>query len=113
MEGFHGVGRGGEEWWGKEQGIRSIIGRHKIDGDRLRMVWETEVKELICTTHEHKLRRGMLEGWGVQGRGEIKGENWEHCNSIIKINKMVLSKNFSLVLMRENKYFFHWNFFLL
>ena len=41
MEGFHGVGRGGEEWWGKEQGIRSIIGRHKIDGEWLRMVQET------------------------------------------------------------------------
>ena len=26
----------------KVQGIRSIIGRHKIDGERLRIVWETE-----------------------------------------------------------------------
>ena len=33
---------GGREEWGKVQGIRSIIGRHKIDGDRLRMVLETE-----------------------------------------------------------------------
>ena len=33
-----------------------------------------EVKELICTTHGHELRGGMLEGWGVWGGGGIKGE---------------------------------------
>ena len=32
-----------------------------------------EVKELICTTHEHVLSGGMPEGWGVQGRGGYKG----------------------------------------
>ena len=32
---FSGEGGGME---GKVQGIRSIIGRHKIDGERLRMV---------------------------------------------------------------------------
>ena len=37
MEGFQ-WGAGGEEWGWKLQGIRSIIGRHKIDGERLRMV---------------------------------------------------------------------------
>ena len=31
-------GEGEEEWAGKVQGIRSINGRHKIDGERLRMV---------------------------------------------------------------------------
>ena len=42
MEGFQ-WGRGGEEWGrGEVQGVRSIIGRHKIDGERLRMVQETE-----------------------------------------------------------------------
>ena len=51
MEGFQ-QRRGGEEWGEKVQGIRSIIGRHKIDGERLRMIQETEVKELICTTHD-------------------------------------------------------------
>ena len=35
------------------------------------MVWETE---LLCTTHGHELRRAMLEGWGMQGRGGDKGE---------------------------------------
>ena len=30
-------------------------------------------KELICTTHGHELRGGMLEG-GVQGRRGIMGE---------------------------------------
>ena len=37
MEGFQ-WGERGEEWRGKVQGIRSIIGRHKIDEERLRMV---------------------------------------------------------------------------
>ena len=32
----------------------------------------------------------MLEGWGVQGRGGIKGKNWENCNRII--NKIYLKK---------------------
>ena len=30
----------------------------------------------------------MLEGSRVQGRGRIKGEKWENCNSII--NKIYL-----------------------
>ena len=25
--------------------------------------------ELICTTHRHELRGGMLEGWGVREEG--------------------------------------------
>ena len=37
------------------------------------MVFETEFKEIIRTTHGHELRGGMLEGWGVQGGGGIKG----------------------------------------
>ena len=32
---FSGEGEG-KNGWGKVQGIRSIIGRHKIDGKRLR-----------------------------------------------------------------------------
>ena len=41
MEGFQWGGRG-EKQWGKVQGIRSIISRHKIDGERPKMVQETE-----------------------------------------------------------------------
>ena len=42
-----------------------------------------EIKDLICTTHGHELRwGGMLEGWGVQCGGGIKGEDWENCNSM-------------------------------
>ena len=37
MEGFQ-WGGGGEECGRKVQGIRSIIGRHKVDGGRLRIV---------------------------------------------------------------------------
>ena len=37
MEGFQ-WGGAEEEWEEKVQGIRSIIGRHKIDRERLRMI---------------------------------------------------------------------------
>ena len=37
MEGYQ-WGSGGEEWRGKVEGIRSIIGRHKIDRGRLGIV---------------------------------------------------------------------------
>ena len=47
-----------------------------------------EAKELICMTQGHELRRGR-RGWegggGVQGRGELRGDN---CNSIL--NKIYL-----------------------
>ena len=36
-----------------------------------------ELKELICTTHGHELKRGMLEGWEMQSGGGIKGEKLE------------------------------------
>ena len=39
MEGFQWIGRGKEEGR-KIQGIRSISGRYKTDGGRLRIVWE-------------------------------------------------------------------------
>ena len=39
----------------KVQGIRSIIGRYKIDRGRLR-IGNVEAKELICMTRGHELR---------------------------------------------------------
>ena len=92
MEGYQ---RGG---WGKGekvQGIRSVIGKHKLDGESPKMVQETEFKELIRTTNGHELRWGMLEGQAMQGRGrKIKGGNWDNCNSII--NKIYLKKQLNL-----------------
>ena len=41
MEGFQ-WGGGREVWWEKVQGRGSIISRHKIDGERSKMVQETE-----------------------------------------------------------------------
>ena len=35
------------------------------------MVWETELKELVCTTHGHELRDG--ESWRVGGC-RVEGE---------------------------------------
>ena len=69
MEGFP-WGGGREE---KVKRIRSIIGRHKIDGEKSKMVQETEFKELICTTHGHELRGGWNAG-GLGGAG-WRGDN--------------------------------------
>ena len=52
----------------KVQGIRSISGRHKIRQEEGKnSIGNGEDKELICTTHGHGLRGGMLERRGVQG----------------------------------------------
>ena len=53
------------------QGVRSIIGRNKIDGDVQNSVVNAEAKELTCTTHGHELGSGasLLEGRGVPGEG--------------------------------------------
>ena len=45
------------------QELGSIIGRYKIDGGMLRIVWEMgngEAKEPIYMTHGHELRGGGL-----------------------------------------------------
>ena len=67
---------GGEKKIGEKiQGIRSIIGRYKIDRGELKSnVGNGEAKELICTTHGHELSRGkcyMEEGYRAK---EEKGE---------------------------------------
>ena len=41
---------------GKVRGIRSIIGRYKIDGEVKNRKGNREAKELICTTHGYELR---------------------------------------------------------
>ena len=41
MEGYQ-LGGGREKMGEKLQGLRSIIGRHKIDRGRLKIVWEME-----------------------------------------------------------------------
>ena len=53
-------------------------------GERLKKgMGNRGLKELICTTHGHELRGGMLEHWGSIAEGGQRGENWEKCNSII------------------------------
>ena len=39
----------------KVQGISSINGRYKIDGEVKNSMRNGEIKELICTTHGHEL----------------------------------------------------------
>ena len=83
MEGFQWGGRGeeqGRKGTGKKKHNWQALNRW---GEVKNGIGNREVKELVCTTHGHELRRG--ECWrvgGVKG-GEIKGKNWENCNSII------------------------------
>ena len=50
METFQWEGRA-EEWGEEVQGLRSIIGRHKIDGERPKIVQETDnLKNLHAQT---------------------------------------------------------------
>ena len=78
MEGGEGAGIKKYNW---EEENRQGDVKHSIE--------KGEFKELICTTHGHKLRGLLLEGRGVPGRG-TKGKNWDSCNSII--NKIYFKK---------------------
>ena len=69
------------------QGIRSINGRHKTDGEVKNSVGNA--KELTGSAHGHELRGGSW--WeGVEGLRGIKKRKWDICNSII--NKIYFLK---------------------
>ena len=56
---------------GKVQGIRNINGRYKIDGGRLRIVWEMEKpKNLYVPSRDMNLEGEMLVGGVLQSAGE-------------------------------------------
>ena len=59
---------------GKVQGIRSLIGRYKIDREVKDSRGNGEAKELICTTRGHELKGKLLEEMGVPGGGGQRGE---------------------------------------
>ena len=60
---------------GKVQGIRSIIGRYKIDRGRLRIVQEMEKPKNLRMTHGHELRVAIAGGNGGTGWRGTKGKN--------------------------------------
>ena len=55
-------------------GLRRVIGRYKIDGDVKNSIGNGEAKELICMTHGHELREGLLEGGDCWREGEYRAE---------------------------------------
>ena len=59
----------------KVQGIRSLNGRYKIDGEVKNSIGNGEAKELICTTQGHELRRGMQVRVGCKAEGNKWGKN--------------------------------------
>ena len=61
----------------KVQGIRSIIGRYKIDGEVKNSIGNGEAKELVCMTHGHELSGGILERRSYSAEGDKgKKKNW-------------------------------------
>ena len=88
---------------GKIQGIRSIVGRHKIDRGKVKnSVGNGEAKELTSTTRGHEPLRPWEECWrvgGCRGEGDKGDKNLGQlsspCNSIInKIYLKIVIKNF-------------------
>ena len=49
------------------EGLRSVIGRYKMDGEIKNSIGNREAKELMCMTHRHELTRGVLEGKELSG----------------------------------------------
>ena len=69
----------GEKVWG----IRSIIGRYKIDRGRL-SIGNGEAKELKCMSHGHELRSGNAGGkWGAEWKQAKGRKKWDNCNTTI------------------------------
>ena len=58
---------------GNVKGIRSIIGRHKIDGERSN-IGNGEFKELTCATHGHELKGECRRVGGCRAEGEKLGK---------------------------------------
>ena len=86
------AGRGKGENWGKVRGLRSIIGRNKIDRER-NSIGNGEAKELTCTTHGFEVRGELLEGRMYWAEGDKGAGNWDNCNIIIsKIYFKILKK---------------------
>ena len=56
---------------------------HNSQGEVKNSIGNGKAKELICTTHGHELRGGLLEEKGVSGGGGQRERNWDNCNSII------------------------------
>ena len=56
------------------QGIRSVIGRYKIDGEVRNSVGNRKPKNLMCMTHGHEQWwEDCLREWGMlRGEGKIR-----------------------------------------
>ena len=71
------MGSGGRRMGGKVQGIRSMIGRHKIDkGEVNHSIGNGEAIELTCMTPGHELKGNCWREGGYQmerGKGERLG----------------------------------------
>ena len=77
------AGRGKGENEGKGTGDKKHNWQvQNRQGDVKNSTGNGEAKDLICMTHRHELRGGLLEGKGVLGGGGRR-KNWDNSNSII------------------------------
>ena len=72
---------------GNKQHNRLVRNRQ---GEVKNSIGNREAKELISTMHGHELRKGLLEGRQVLGRGRQREKNWDNYKSII--NKIYFKK---------------------
>ena len=56
-----------------------MIGRNKVDGDVKNSIGNGQTKELMCMTHGHKLKGGLLEGRRIPGGRQQRGKNSDTC----------------------------------
>ena len=66
-----------------------------IQGEAKNSIGNGVAKELICMTHGHELRWGMLEGMGDRAERDKGEKKWDNCNSII--NKIYFKKNLKII----------------
>ena len=59
-----------------------MVGR-KQTGQGKNGIGNVEAKAFICMIHGHELQGGMWEGGAGQDGVELRGGEWDNCNSII------------------------------
>ena len=78
----------------KVQGLRSIIGRHKIDRERLRIAQEMEKPKNIYAQTIDEQSRSIVEG---------KGGYWAEEGKEEKIGTAVIAKSIKYTLKKKKK----------
>ena len=74
-----------------------------MTGEVKNSIGNGEAKELICMTHGHELRAGMLVGGGCMAEEDKGRKKWDNCDSII--NKICLEEKKRKAPLSHNTFF--------